>query len=127
MLPELPEARLTRQSPMCQHCGRDLRLFRSSLYPFSGRSGISLFGAFGDKARTPSSRALGTNARRCECAGSPPLRAMRVTRTSAFGTASLDNFSSDMMGMPSQEDLRRERENIQKQLFPQAKPGEIWA
>jgi hypothetical protein len=42
-------------------------------------------------------------------------------------TDSLDNFSSDMMGMPSQEDLRRERENIQKQLFPQAKPGEIWA
>jgi hypothetical protein len=41
-------------------------------------------------------------------------------------TDSLDNFSSDMMGWPSQEDIRRNNENIQKQLFPQAKPGEIW-
>jgi len=42
-------------------------------------------------------------------------------------TDSLDNFWSDMMGRPSQEDIRRQNERIQKQLFPQAKPGEIWA
>lgn len=42
-------------------------------------------------------------------------------------TDSADNFASDMMGIPSQEDLQRQRDYIQKQLFPQAKPGEKWA
>jgi hypothetical protein len=42
-------------------------------------------------------------------------------------TDNFDNFSSDMMGLPSQEDIRQQNERIQKQLFPQAKPGEIWA
>jgi hypothetical protein len=38
---------------------------------------------------------------------------------------SFDNFTSDMMGMPSQEDRRKAFENQQRQLDPNWKPGEI--
>jgi hypothetical protein len=31
-----------------------------------------------------------------------------------------------MQGLPSQEDIQRQKEEIRKQLFPNSKPGEEW-
>jgi hypothetical protein len=39
-------------------------------------------------------------------------------------TDNFDNFASDMMGLPSQEDQRRALENQQRQLNPNWKPGD---
>lgn len=40
-------------------------------------------------------------------------------------TDNFDNFSSDMVGMPSQEDVRRQLEEERKRLAPNSKPGTI--
>jgi hypothetical protein len=39
-------------------------------------------------------------------------------------TDSFDNFTSDMMGWPSQEDRRRQLEREQKAINPNWKPGD---
>jgi hypothetical protein len=39
-------------------------------------------------------------------------------------TDSLDNFTSNMMGWPSEEDLRRQLEREQKAINPNWKPGD---
>jgi hypothetical protein len=40
-------------------------------------------------------------------------------------TDSFDNFTSDMLGYPSQEDLRRRNEEFRQRYFPDSKPGDL--
>lgn len=42
-------------------------------------------------------------------------------------TDSFDNFSSDMLGYPSQEDIRRRDEEMRRRYFPNSKPGDLIA
>jgi hypothetical protein len=40
-------------------------------------------------------------------------------------TDSFDNYLSDMLGYPSQEDIRRQNEEIRRRNYPNSKPGSI--
>ncbi|WP_312163334.1 HNH endonuclease signature motif containing protein [Phenylobacterium sp.] len=42
-------------------------------------------------------------------------------------TDSFDNFTSDMLGYPSQEDIRRRNEELRRRYFPNSKPGDLVA
>jgi hypothetical protein len=39
-------------------------------------------------------------------------------------TDSLENFTSDLSGVPSPEDVRRQNEELRKRYFPNTKPGD---
>lgn len=42
-------------------------------------------------------------------------------------TDNFDNFTSDMLGYPSQEDLRQRDEELRRRYFPNSKPGDLVA
>jgi len=42
-------------------------------------------------------------------------------------TDSFDNFTSDMLGYPSQEDIRRRNEEMRRRYFPNSEPGDLVA
>lgn len=42
-------------------------------------------------------------------------------------TDSFDNFTNDMLGYPSQEDIRHRKEELRRRYFPNSKPGDLVA
>ncbi|WP_337185320.1 HNH endonuclease signature motif containing protein [Phenylobacterium sp.] len=42
-------------------------------------------------------------------------------------TDNFDNFTSDMLGYPSQEDIRHRNEEVRRRYFPNSKPGDLVA